>query len=145
MISLKFEGGAELQQALGQLSDRVSKKVQLEALTFAADLPRRRMQELVHVEPGKPDIKDHMVITPVRGEVAVSVGPAKASFYGSFLEFGTRHAEAFPFARPAFDQTWQKSLELISQDLWAAMAARRIGRSSTVETGVTGGPGGSLL
>jgi HK97 gp10 family phage protein len=34
---------------------------------------------------------------------AIAVGPNKKAFWATFMEFGTSHQKAFPFARPAFE------------------------------------------
>jgi HK97 gp10 family phage protein len=71
--------------------------------------------------------------------VAVAVGPSKAGFYGIFQEFGTVHHGAQPFARPAFDQTVQKSLGILAAALWQAIGKRR-----GPVTGIQTGPGRML-
>lgn len=148
MVSLKFEGGRELAAALGQLSGRVSKRIQREALVMAADPMRKAMAQKAPHEPGKPDLRDTMTISNARGqdsnEVAIAVGPSKAGFYGSFQEFGTARHGAQPFARPAFDETANAALQVIADDLWTSLAGRGISRSVTSDDPIIGGPGGSL-
>jgi HK97 gp10 family phage protein len=149
VITVRFEGGSELAKTLATLSQRVSKKIQREALVDAAEPMRARMARLAPFEPGKPDLRDAMVISNARGtdvqETAVAVGPSKAGFYGSFLELGTKFLAARPFARPAFDELAPTSLGIIGAAMWTALAARGIRRSSTVEAPVQSGGGSGLL
>jgi HK97 gp10 family phage protein len=150
VITFKVDGLSQLATALQQLPSRVSKKIQREALVHAAEPMRQRMASTVAYEPGKPDIRDAMVISTARGqdanETAVAVGPNKAGFYGSFLEFGTAHMAAQPFARPAFDATWREALQRMRDDIWVSLAGRGGIRTATDDVTVESGPdSGGLL
>lgn len=134
MISLQFTGGAEMATRLAELS--VSVNVQRRAVRAAAEPMRRDMSILAPHEPGKPDLRDAMVISPVTKrdddlvfpqEIAVAVGPSTKGFYGFFQEFGTAFHGAQPFARPAFDQNIATSLRILQEALWASIqtAAKR--------------------
>lgn len=147
MISVRFAGGKALADALRRLpSERISRNVQRSGLRAAAEPMRDDMRTLAPHEPGAPDLRESMTISNVRAgddetsisEVAIAVGPSKAGFYGIFQEFGTVHHGAQPFARPAFDQNVQKSLNILSAFLWAAINKRR------AITGIQSGPGRTL-
>jgi HK97 gp10 family phage protein len=108
------------------------------------------MAALAPHEPGKPDLRDAMVISTSRGqdrnEAAVAIGPTRKGFYGSFQELGTKHHAAQPFVRPALDRNVQISLQILASAIWRELAAKGISRSSTTTgEGITGGPGGSTL
>jgi HK97 gp10 family phage protein len=149
MITLQTTGGPELLAALNQLSARVSKSVQLEALREGAAPIQRAMSALAPYEPGKPDLRDNILVANSRGrdrqETAVAVGPSRLAFYGSFFEFGTSKLPARPFMRPAFDENWQKSLKLIADDLWLSIAARGVQRSVVIAPSQVESGGGRLL
>ena len=155
MIQMRFEGGKELAAALGQLSDRVGKKVLKEALETAAEPMRRAMEQKAPYEPGPPDIRANIVISNlprVSGEslgahaAAVGVGPAKGFSYGHLQEFGTVHHAAQPFMRQSFDGTAQKVLDTLRQALWVELAAKGVHAAAKTESGpIEGGPGGSTL
>jgi len=149
VITVTFTGGVELAATLEKLPQRVSTRIQREALMDAAEPMRKRMAQLAPFEPGKPDLRDAMTISAARGtdvrETAVAVGPSKAGFYGSFLELGTKFLQARPFVRPAFDENVQRSLALIGAAMWTALAARGIGRSATSSGPVQSGGGRGLL
>jgi HK97 gp10 family phage protein len=108
------------------------------------------MAALAPHEPGKPDLRDAMVISTSRGqdrnEAAVAIGPTRKGFYGSFQELGTKHHAAQPFVRPALDRNVQISLQILASAIWRELAAKGISRSSTTTgEGITCGPGGSTL
>lgn len=149
MITLKFEGGKDLQERLAELSQRVSSNIQRAALKHAAEPMRRQMELTAPHEPGKPDLRDDMVISNAKGDtgtVAVAVGPSRKGYYGSFQELGTAHIPARPFVRPAFDQQASAALVLIKEDIWLSLVARGgIVASTTVETPVQSPGGGGLL
>lgn len=130
MITLKFEGGAELATALDQLSTRLSKSVMREALIAAAEPIRAAAAAKAPHEPGSPDLKENIGISPIRSPemAAIAVGPTREFFYGFFQEYGTKHHGAQPFMRPAFDTEAPKSLAILSAEAWRLLAARGIGR-----------------
>lgn len=150
-VMLRFDGGVELARALGELPRRVSLPIQKAALIEAAEPMRVRMSELAPHEPGAPDLRESMRISPVpvrgddRRETAVKVGPSRDAFYGLFQEFGTAHHGAQPFARPAFDAVAPESLRILGAALWRELAGRGIGRTVTAATQVFSGDGGDLL
>lgn len=128
MLTFTVQGLSDLARNLESLPARVSTSVQLSALRTGAEPIRKAMEDKAPQRPPKPDLKDEIVVSQARGqdaqEKAVSIGPSKARFYGSFLEYGTAYMAAQPFARPAFDENWRQALDLIRVQLWAALAAR---------------------
>jgi len=159
MIGMRFEGVVELARTLRALPDRVSTKVLRAALEEAAEPMRDSMATTVHRAPGRPDIADHMIVKGVNryedvdlgvvvvepGSAAVTVGPAKGYFWGSFLEFGTPRARPFPFMRPAFDQHAAGALSDLAASIWRALAGAGQIRTGTGSGPVSGGSGGSTL
>ena len=132
--SARLEGGADLAKALSQLSARVSTRLLRESLVESAEPMQERMSELAPFDPEDPPthLREEIVVQVIRGEdrreVAVAVGPSKRAFYGGLQEFGTAHHAAQPFARPAFDQTWLQSMQILSSSLWRELAGRGINR-----------------
>jgi HK97 gp10 family phage protein len=133
-VTLRFEGGQQLAAALKGLPSRVSKRMLLEALRQAAEPLRDRMEQNAPVGPDAPHLRDMVVVGPSRGqdarEAAVAVGATRAGFYGSFQEFGTAHHAAQPWARPAFDATYQQVLRALADEIWIELSARGIRRPS---------------
>lgn len=139
---IRFSGGKEIAAALAKLPPRISKRFLIESLTEAAEPMRDAMERNVAVSPDPPHIRDVVVVGTSRGqdtrEAAVVVGATRKGYYGSFLEFGTAHQAPQPWARPAFDATFQQALQILSAALWREMASRGIQRTETVETVVQG-------
>jgi HK97 gp10 family phage protein len=130
MIGFRIEGGRELAMQLNRLEDSVSRKVQLAALREAAVPMRDRMEERApRGNPALPNLYQSISVSAERAfldqETAVAVGPTAHAFYGSFQEladeYGGVHHPAQPFARPAFDETSQQSLDIVMDELWWAM------------------------
>jgi HK97 gp10 family phage protein len=115
-VSVRIDGGPRVAAALRQLSHRVSRQVQLEALRQAA-VPMAEVAE--EAAPYDPNIWGHlreemMIRRAVyERDAAVAMGPWKKTFWGGFQEWGTAYHEAQPFMRPAFDQTVQQSFKII--------------------------------
>lgn len=128
MVKFEVQGLSQLAANLQALPTRVSKTIQRNALKMAAEPIRQAIADKAPYRPGKPDLRDEIVVSNARGidaqETAVAVGPSKARFYGSFAEFGTAFETARPFARPAFDENWQRALDELRVSLWAALSAR---------------------
>ncbi len=137
---MKIEGGQKFAKSLESLPFSKQRGVLVGMLKKAAQPVAERMKELAPVEPGKPDLKDSMVVKSVSkiddgselearslddSEAAVAIGPSKDAFYGYFQEFGTAPHGTHPghppqaFARPAFDQTQDAVLRAIQDDIWA--------------------------
>jgi HK97 gp10 family phage protein len=137
-VQLRFEGGKQLADALATLSTSVSRKVQVESLTAAAEPIRLEATTLAPRSDGPgPHLADNIVIGSIgraaldrrdRGsETVVEVGPSMKPddlFYGFFQEFGTARHGAQPFMRPAFDGKARQSLGLLHGYLWHAIRKR---------------------
>lgn len=137
-VALSFAGGGDLSRALNALPDEVKGDVLLDALREAGEPIRADMASTVRKSaPARviggqtaPHLSDHIGLSPLKAvegvklhedEAAVGIGPTKDFFYGLYLEYGTRHSPAFPFARPAMDRGHQAALAAIGQRLWAAI------------------------
>lgn len=159
MIGLKLEGGPQLVKALGNLTLSQERSQMTSLLKTAGEPMRSAMEAHAPVEPGAPDIKANIVISPAtkipdepgapsrareESETAVAVGPSKDFPYGVPLEYGhvtvgksPHFVDARPFARPAFDTTQDQTMRLIQDGIWRLLRAL-IGKSPT------GGSGGTL-
>lgn len=145
----QFDGGQALAAALAGLSDRLSRRLLFEALTDAAEPMRAAMARNAPRRGGGVTLADEILIKAARvpsGVPAVAVGPSTGAFYGGFLEFGTAHASARPFARPAWDSQASAVTAAMGRSLWLELAGRGIQRPGSIGGGpVTGGPGGRHL
>jgi HK97 gp10 family phage protein len=106
-VSFKISGDKELQRALNALPGKVQKKIMRGALREAAKVVAAEARARVPVETGT--LRDSIKVRALkgkRGSVGASVESGEGqfkdeSFYGAFIEFGTRNAPAKPFLRPA--------------------------------------------
>src|SRR5688500_7814828 len=114
-MGMRIEGGAELAAKLRAMPERVSRRVQREALTIAAEPIREHAASIAPRRPGAPDLAEHIVISNARsqeGGVAIAVGPSteqrsdqdrRYDVQGVFVEYGTNDTPAQAFLRPALD------------------------------------------
>lgn len=140
MIGMKISGGPQFAKALQALPFEKSRGLLVKILKHAAEPVRERMEQLAPVEPGKPDLKDAIVVQSVRkiddgtelearvlddSEAAVAIGPSKDAFYGIFQEYGVAPHGTHPgnrpqpFARPAWDEQQLTALKIVQDDIWA--------------------------
>jgi HK97 gp10 family phage protein len=147
MITMKFDGGAELAKAFDSLSLRLGKKVLHEVLREGAE-PIRAAAESIAVRGEKPPhIADNIGIGNARPDepnaAAVKIGPVKGFQYGLPRELGTVHHPAFPMMRPAFDTKAQETLNVIGDAAWRELAGKGVSRPTasggSVSESVAGG------
>ncbi len=149
--SLTFEGGKELEKALGTLGVKVQRKVLKSTIRDAAKpmwkTARAKVARLTGLLAISLGIK---TIAYKRGGTVASVIGARASFkgkkaqsiregssraarakpskYAHLVEFGTKHSPPQPFMRPSFNQNHRKALRIIIVQAWAGIrkeAAKR--------------------
>lgn len=147
MISMKFEGGADIAKALNDLSARLSKKILMDVLTEAAEPMQKGASAHAPRGDKPPHITANIGISPARTDeqAAVKVGPVKGFAYGTPLEVGTLHMQAQPFMRPAFDENLEKSLSVASAAFWRELAGRGVLRSISAPTDVEAPDGGDVV
>jgi HK97 gp10 family phage protein len=133
MITLKFEGGADLAKALDKLSLRLGKKILHEVLREGAEPIRKAAASFAPRGEEAPHIAQNIGIGNARPPdephvAAVKVGPVKGFAYGLPQELGTVHHAAHPFMRPAFDSKVNEALTVMSDAAWRELAAKGIHR-----------------
>jgi HK97 gp10 family phage protein len=133
-LGLGVTGGPELAAQLRTLGAAVRKKALIGVLKTAAVPIQGRAAELAPLDPaGVVHIKESMQVSVANQigstaggqwnaaddfQAAVAVGPARKTFYGLYLEYGTVKMAARPFMRPAFDYGSDRALTLIREGLW---------------------------
>ena len=148
MISIKFEGGAELAKALDELSVRLGRKVMREVLTEAAEPIRARGESLAPLGKIAPHQKPSVTISipkksaylDLSREIAtVAIGPSHDFPEALPVELGTVDTSAQPYMRPAFDAEHGKALQIVSDAAWRELAGRGIQRPmASVDTPLDG-------
>lgn len=150
-VSMRFEGGADLAKALSGLSQRVSRRVLVDALTEGAEPIRKSAAAKIARRDPKPDIADNIIVVSVPpsrtdDQAAVAVRPAKGFAYGLPLEIGTVDTPAQPSFRPAFDKNAAKALPIVGEVVWRELAGRGISRpTETADVDVSAPDGGDVL
>jgi HK97 gp10 family phage protein len=110
---IKLTGADELLELFKQMPEKAVEKVLRGALYAGAGAIRDVAREHVQVldlekyggphEPGQL-LQGIRITTGRRGdEIRGKVGITTDVFYGHFVEYGTSHAQAYPFMRPAAD------------------------------------------
>jgi HK97 gp10 family phage protein len=108
-----------IEEALHQLGPRLAKKTMRKSLRKAAKVWQKEMKIRTPVDTGqlRDDIDIFLFVNGRNDEGSVLVGPTKHSFYGRFLEFGTKNMTAKPFVRPTFDAKANEVLETFVESL----------------------------
>lgn len=132
--SFKLNGGPELAFALSQLGDNVRKKITRRAVTAGAQVVKKRAKEIAKSK----GIQDTgALIRNIAGKVEKQTSPdyvqinigvrhgkpkknAKRQddpFYWFFHEFGTSKMAARPFIRPAFEESKERVIEVMTEKI----------------------------
>lgn len=137
-VTVKFEGGRELDAALSQFTPTKRRSIGRKALDEAGEIVAKSMRSKVAVDTG--NLRESI---DVSGQLAKTIRskPTKVAEQERYIgpdsrpaavqtEFGNEHQAAQPFARPAFDETKDEVLKRIGDELWigiekAATAASR--------------------
>ena len=133
-FSLKLNGGPELAFALSKLGDNVRKKITRRAVTAGAQVVKKRAKEIAKSK----GIQDTgALIRNIAGKVEKQTSPdyvqinigvrhgkpkknAKRQddpFYWFFHEFGTSKMAARPFIRPAFEESKERVIEVMTDKI----------------------------
>lgn len=137
-VTVKFEGGKALDQALSQFTPTKRRAIGRKALDEAGEIMAKAMRAKAPVDEGglresidvsgvlsKGPKAAHKKIAEQERYVGPDARPAAVQ-----QEFGNENHGPQPFARPAFDETKDQVLKRISDELWvgiekAAKAAAR--------------------
>lgn len=141
-VTVRFEGGRELDAALSQFTPTKRRSIGRKALDEAGEIMAKSMRSKVPVDTGglresidvsgslnKGAKAAHRKIAEQERYVGPDGRPAAVQ-----QEFGNENHPPQPFARPAFDETGDQVLKRIGDELWvgiekaAAAAARKAAR-----------------
>ena len=123
--SIEITGGKELHDRLLTLTDRVAFNVMAGAMYAGAKVIRAAARKLVPIldlsKWGGPDEPGNLLANIFAGRtrsrdrntVGAIVGIGGDAFYGRFVEFGTKHARAYPFMRPAADESKEDAVAAV--------------------------------
>lgn len=119
---MDIRGLAEIQAVLSKLPARIEQRVIENALTAGGRVIVKEAKRRVPVDSGK--LRDSLTVgrtTRRRGsrmKGTVYIGPrSKVGAHAHLVEFGTPHAPAQPFLRPALDERAQDAIKKIAERL----------------------------
>lgn len=117
-MGFKLEGMQELLKKLETLGNE-AEQVKQEALVAGAKVVQQAASQKAPRDTGK--LAENIVISDIKEDGTVDIGPDRDRFYGLFLEFGTSKMSARPFLQPAFEenkeQVQQKMADVIRREL----------------------------
>ena len=131
--TFKVIGTAELRRKFKDLSNKLQLKIVRAALDKAAVPVLAAMQNKVRVKTGRLKAgirKFHLRLKGPRDRAAIMIAPPRREelglpahkqkgdqgYYPAYLEYGTPTAPAYPFIRPAFDETKALAEEIIKAE-----------------------------
>jgi HK97 gp10 family phage protein len=117
-MSLQLHGMQELLRQLERMGTE-AEQVKKDALLAGAEMVKKAASEKAPRDSGK--LSENIVISDIKEDGTVDIGPDRDRFYGLFLEFGTSKMAAKPFLQPAFEenkvQVQQKMADVIRREL----------------------------
>jgi HK97 gp10 family phage protein len=117
-MSLQLHGMEQLLRQLEQVGSE-AERVKKDALLAGAEVVQQAASERAPRDTGK--LAENIVISDIKEDGTVDIGPDRDRFYGLFVELGTTKMSAKPFLGPAFeenkDQVQQKMADVIRREL----------------------------
>jgi HK97 gp10 family phage protein len=117
-MGLQLHGMEQLLRQLEQVGSE-AERVKKDALLAGAEVVQQAASERAPRDTGK--LAENIVISDIKEDGTVDIGPDRDRFYGLFLEFGTSKMSARPFLQPAFEenkeQVQQKMADVIRREL----------------------------
>lgn len=126
-FEVKIKGAKELELALKELGPVPARKLGTKALKAGGEIIADYARILVPVLTGQ--LQDSIAVVPTRerrdSQRTAAIGFRRpGSRYAHLVEFGSRHARAQPFMRPAIDAKGESAIAVISHELWAGVEAQ---------------------
>jgi HK97 gp10 family phage protein len=139
MVTMKIEGGKELEIALRSLPPTVMRKVDRQGLREGGKIVLEKAQRDCPVVSGA--LRDSLKLKAGKRRknyISVVIGTAIGwfkgkTYYGGFVEFGTSKMGARPFVRPAFDTQKEYILDRIISSLNSALIKVWMNKSGTAD------------
>lgn len=120
-------GGEEMAKNIASLDKALAKKVVRVALRRAAKVSLKRAKELVPVDTGALRDSLRIKVGRIRNDEIKEAkvyltagrksGDRKAGYYAFQVEYGTKHAKARPYLRPAVEQTREQFAKDIQEEI----------------------------
>lgn len=139
-VTVKFEGGRELEKALNDLPKATQRNVLQRGLKKVAEPVANEWRARAPDDPrtGPPDLKTSIVVGPSskltgrqkkdakkEGRYLAEIHVGTSDPAGIFQEFGTVNHSAQPSGRPAWDANKEKALADLGKFLWEEIEKAR--------------------
>ncbi|MBE2918736.1 HK97 gp10 family phage protein [Anoxybacillus flavithermus] len=110
-MGIRLEGMQELLRQLEQVGSE-AERIKKDALLAGAEIIQQAASERAPRDTGK--LAENIVISDIKEDGTVDIGPDRDRFYGLFVEFGRKSgtkkgrkypkADPHPFLQPAFEE-----------------------------------------
>ncbi len=111
-IQVTLKGADILSRQLKQL-EKAGLKARKRALLAAGNVIRDAARARVRVRTGKLRGTIFTKINPEGTEA--KIGPSKRGYYGVFLELGTKKMPAYPFLKPAYENSREEAIAKLAE------------------------------
>lgn len=132
MSGVKIHGAKALDKYLAELDDKVARKYLRKGINSYTTVIRRRMRQLLGQLVNKvtgnlhKSLKKRTKYDKRKGELLGLVyADRPMGAHAHLIEFGTKFARAFPFARPALDGTADEGRRIIRKKLIEAVRTEK--------------------
>jgi HK97 gp10 family phage protein len=135
-VTFTLTGAEQLDDFLIQLPEKSLQKVLRPGLYAGAAVIRNEARAhcpIYDLDQGQGPHEPGLLLKSIRittgrkgDEIRGQVGITKEAFYGHFIEYGTRHAPAYPFMRPAADAAAGQAAQTVI-DVATERAAAELG------------------
>ena len=139
--TIALRGADELLKGLQELEPAIAKKILRSAMRQAAKPILDEAKRRVPVLTGelRKSLKIRALKRNNKGRIGVVISTEKGffkgeTFYGAFLEFGTKKMPAKPFIRPAFEANKARAVRIVEQALKLGLdgVAKNLPKAQTV-------------
>lgn len=121
-FSFTTPGLAGFEKKLLELGTTGARRVGRAALRQSANVVLEESRLLARRRTGLLKKSINVVDRGIRGDtIYFSVSVRQRAFYGKFLEFGTSRMPAYPFMRPAAENTAYESVAVLAQNLGSGL------------------------
>jgi len=139
--TIELRGADELLKGLQELEPAIAKKILRTAMRQAATPILEEAKRRVPILTGqlRKSLKIRAIKRNNKGRIGVVISTEKGffkgeTFYGAFLEFGTKKMPAKPFIRPAFEANKARAVRIVELALKLGLdgVAKNLPKAETV-------------
>jgi len=129
--NIRVSGLKDIQKVLDRLPAKIEKRVHKNGLRAAARVIAKDAKDRVPVDQG--DLKDSIVVKTQRKRIVVGF-EKPTSRRAHLTEYGTKHAKAQPFMRPALDAKGPEAIKKAGEIMGRAVEREAAKEAGTYKT-----------